>query len=171
MMAITDIDMVAFGNAKVISRDPPTFQCQHEEKECYGNMVELCAIQRFPKRYWDFVVCEEKQLDFSEDGIVACACEGDIEPAEILECMESGEGARLHLEAADRTPDHTYVPYVLVDGKELDDPSNLVKMVCEAFEGKKPKSCAKYMNLIICFKKSQKTRMRLDDKSNSSISP
>ena len=148
MMAITDLELVPYGNARVITRDPPTFSCQHGEKECFGNMVELCAIKHFPDRWWNFVVCEEKNPDFSDDGIAVCASEADIDAAEIIECSQSEEGPRLHLEAADKTPKHEYVPWVVVNGKVMSEQDDFLQMVCDAYEGKKPASCSKQSNEV-----------------------
>lgn len=36
---------------------------------------------------------------------------------------------------------HTYVPWVLVDGKLLDNTNLLLKTICAAYTGPKPSSC------------------------------
>ena len=144
MMAITDLELVPYGNAYVITRDPPTFKCQHGDKECYGNWVELCAQKHFTEQWWQFIVCEEASPDFSDDGIKKCAEEANIDASVILECAKGTEGPLLHLEAADKTPaDHKYVPWVVVDGKVMGESDDFITMVCDAYTGEKPASCKK----------------------------
>lgn len=141
MMAITNLHMEAFGNGYVKTRDPPTFWCQHGEEECYGNMVELCAVHHNPDTYWKFIMCQELAGKFDDDQVKKCAAEGGLDYDEIVECAKGTEGPQLHLEAADLTPpEHTYVPWVTVNGV-LQNGKRLLDMVCEAYEGEKPDSC------------------------------
>ena len=141
MMAITDLELVPYGNAHVITRDPPTFQCQHGDKECYGNWVELCVQKHFYEQSWNYILCQEDSVDFSDEGIKKCATEAGIDGDVILECAKGTEGPKLHLEAADKTPDHKWVPWVVVDGKLMGEEDNFLKMVCDAYQGEKPASC------------------------------
>lgn len=41
------------------------------------------------------------------------------------------------------TPDHDYVPWVLVDGTLLEYTNLLLPAICMAYEGPKPPSCTK----------------------------
>ena len=118
-MAITDIELVPYGNAQVITRYPPSFKCQHGEDECYGNIVELCAIKNNPEKWWKFIRCEETILVFTDDDIRKCAKQDNIDAEEIVTCAKSTEGPLRYLEAADKTPKHDYVPWVVVDGKVM----------------------------------------------------
>lgn len=141
LMEIVTIDMVAFGNGKVITRDPPTFWCQHGEKECYGNMVELCAVEHFVDSYWEFIMCQELAGTFGDEQVQSCAEKTGLDASVLLDCAKGTEGPLLHLAAADRTPpEHTYVPWVTVNGV-LKNGKTLIQMVCEAYEGEKPESC------------------------------
>ena len=138
---ITDMEFIPYGNAKIITRDPPTFECQHGEEECYGNMVELCAIKHNPDNWWDFILCEEGDPDFSDEGIRKCAKVGYVDGEEILTCSHGTEGPLLHLEAGDNTPEHKYVPWLLVDGKLMGSGDSLKRMICDAYTGEKPAAC------------------------------
>ena len=150
LMAITDLEIVPYGNAHVLTRDPPTFQCQHGDKECYGNWVELCAQKHFPEAlWWKFIVCEEASPDFSEEGIRKCAQEATIDAGVILECANGKEGPLLHLEAADKTPaDHKWVPWIVVDGKALGEEDEFIDSICKAYTGEKPASCKKAVSKV-----------------------
>ena len=148
MMAITDLELVPYGNAHVLTRDPPTFKCQHGDKECYGNWVELCAQKYNPENWWNYILCEEHSTDFSDEGIKKCAESAGINAEEILTCAHGTEGPLLHLEAADKTPaDHKWVPWVVVDGKVMGEEDEFLQMVCDAYKGEKPASCKKSSNV------------------------
>ena len=147
MAAITDLELVPYGNARVITRDPPTFQCQHGDEECYGNWVELCAQKHFPEQAWDFIVCQEDTTDFSDEGIKKCSSAAGIDADVVLECAKGSEGPLLHLEAADKTPTHKYVPWVVVDGKVMGEEDDFLKMVCDAYQGEKPASCKQFQEV------------------------
>ena len=142
MMAITDIELVPYGNAQVITRDPPTFKCQHGDGECYGNIIELFAIKHNPEKWWKFIVCEETSEQFSDEGVKKCAEQAGINAEEILKCAKGTEGPLLHLEAADKTPaDHKYVPWVIINGEVMYEGEDFTKRVCDAYKGEKPTSC------------------------------
>ena len=126
-MAITDLDLVPYGNAHVLTRDPPTFRCQHGDEECYGNWVELCAQKYNPANWWNFILCEEASEQFDDEGVKKCAEQAGINAEEILTCAHGTEGPLLHLEAADKTPaDHKWVPWVVVDGVHDEYVENLI---------------------------------------------
>ena len=143
-MRIMDLDIVAYGNAKVITRDPPTFECQHSEHECYDNMVQLCAMEHFKENYWDFIMDIEKAFNYSDEFVKKIAQETGLDGDVILECSHGTEGPLLHLKAADKTPEHQYVPWIVVTGKHIEwnkVQSTFVKEVCDAYQGEKPKRC------------------------------
>ena len=143
-MAIVDIDFVPYGNAQIITKDPPTFECQHGEEECYANMVELCALAEDRIKAWNFIYCEEKRLDFTEEGIAQCAETSYMDPVPIWECVQDGRGAQLHYEAALKTPEHSYVPWLVVEGEHIDlNKTTFKKVVCDAYKGEKPAACNK----------------------------
>ena len=144
LMAITDLDLVPYGNAHVLTRDPPTFKCQHGDEECYGNWVELCAQKYNPANWWNFILCEEASEQFDDQGVKKCAEQAGINAEEVLTCAHGTEGPLLHLEAADKTPaDHKWVPWVVVDGKVMGEEDEFIDMVCNAYKGEKPASCKK----------------------------
>ncbi|KAK8799652.1 hypothetical protein WA158_006200 [Blastocystis sp. Blastoise] len=149
LAAIADIKLYPFGNGKIVTRDPPTFQCQHGEKECYGNMVENCAIAHNPDNWWNFILCEESVVDFSDDAIKQCATKANIDAEAILTCIKSTEGPLLHLAAADATPaDHEWVPWLIINGEVVDDIDNLKTFICNAYKGEKPSACLESLNNV-----------------------
>ena len=144
MMAITDLKLVPYGNAHVLTRDPPTFQCQHGEKECYGNFVQLCAMEHNKENYWDFLIAIDEAADYSDESVKKVAGETGLDGAAILECAKGTEGPLLHLKAADKTPNHEYVPWLVINGKHIEHEkiqTTFVKEICDAYKGDKPAIC------------------------------
>lgn len=141
VMEISDFEILPYGKAHIISRDPPTFECQHGDKECYGNKVELCSLAYYPTKGLNMMNCMQKVRMFDDETINACAKEEGVEGAPIIECANGVEGNNLMLYAGDVTPKLTRVPSVLVNGKLYPDGENILKYVCDAYEGEKPESC------------------------------
>lgn len=153
LFSITDISLVAYGNARVITRDPPTFECQHGEKECYGNMVELCAMEHYPNNFFLFVDCLEMKFVFDDESVMTCAAKYGLRGEDILKCSKGTEGPQLHLVAADKTPKHQYVPWIVINGEHVDADENIVSVICEVYTGPKPSICVgdKRMNVDIFY--------------------
>lgn len=141
IMDIINLEIVPYGKAHIISRDPPTFTCQHGEKECYGNKVELCTLDKFPDHGLAMMNCMQKYYNFNDETIQQCGAQEGIDYESIIKCANSEEGSQLMLRAGDITPTLTYVPSVMVDGKLFTDSENVIKHICDAYTGVKPASC------------------------------
>ncbi|CAL8465514.1 g5050 [Coccomyxa elongata] len=60
----------------------------------------------------------------------------------LRECAFGGQGKELEKAAEAATPEHPYVPWVLVDGVPLGaDCGNLATYICTAYKGEKPEAC------------------------------
>ena len=141
IMDIINLEIVPYGKAHIVSRDPPTFICQHGEQECYGNKVELCTIAQNSERALSVMNCLQKTRNFGDENIKKCALPEEIDPEAVIECAKGDEGNKLMLRAGDITPTLSYVPSVMVDGKLFTDPENVIKHICDAYTGEKPASC------------------------------
>ena len=139
---IVNLEMIAFGDSVIVSRDPPEIECHRDEKECYGNMIDLCAIEQFPEHAYEFIACEESRMDYSEDGITECGLPAQVDPEMLWICARSEEGLLLHLKAGDRTPQDVPIPYVKINGEPVDlSQTTFKKAVCTAYAGERPKAC------------------------------
>ena len=151
MMEITDLEILPYGKAHIVSRDPPTFECQHGEKECYGNKVELCSLAYYPKNGLSMMNCMQKDRNFQDDGVSKCAEKEGVDAAPIIKCAKGDEGNNLMLYAGDITPKLSYVPSIIVDGQLFTDVENIVQHICDAYTGEKPASCKNMWFKHRCF--------------------
>lgn len=155
---IFNLTLVPYGNAEETKRgDKWVFQCQHGPNECLGNLIETCAISLLKNISvsFPFVHCFEVTIERSGDPkSVAehCAKSSGIDYAPIEACVNGPQGNELEHEMAQKTdalePQHEYVPWVTINGKHTEKiqkeaENNLLKLVCEYYEGPKPPACEK----------------------------
>mmetsp|Transcript_58518 Transcript_58518/g.125754 ORF Transcript_58518/g.125754 Transcript_58518/m.125754 type:complete len:193 (+) Transcript_58518:184-762(+) len=135
-------------NTCVKSTSPPadcfgTIVAQHGDEEKHVNIIEACAIKHYPKWtiYWPFVQCAEANYESGEQSLGACATKTGLDFAALDSCAAGAEGAEAALVQAKATPDHPGVPYILVNGQPLDNPTQLLRSVCAAYTGEAPHGC------------------------------
>lgn len=122
--------------------------CQHGQRECDFNTWLTCAreVHKKAELYMPFVTCVEAQYDrvwrSVQNVVTACASSAGLDIDQMATCFDGQSGARALAGNAAATPPHAGVPYVLVDGKPLDDESTLLEAVCKAYQGPKPAACA-----------------------------
>lgn len=122
---VVEIEFVPYGNANEY-QDPITgqyyFECQHGESECYGNLMETCALNKLEKRKaFTFMICLENNIKLygkNWDRVLGICLDGDQEAqTAIKNCMKSDEGNKYQHEMAQKTGPHRYVPWILVDDR------------------------------------------------------
>merc|ERR1711972_1156749 len=108
------------------------------------NVIEACAIKLNPdwKPYWPFFQCMETNYDTAAAAALDCAKTSGLDYSTIATCAAGEEGQSVEASMARATPDHPGVPYILVNGQPLDDPSTLLKAVCDACDGAQPAGCS-----------------------------
>jgi len=160
-----DLELVPFGNAKVISRrnlaegyqfwhpdaPDPTVVCQHWEPECLGNEIQSCAIDLFGTTdAAGLVVCmagKHSRGHGIEMSAYDCLQELGIDPAKVKQCLGSRRSTRLTLThgkwSTRRSLKRKYVPWVMINGRhaELDDEHDLVRPLCAVLREPKPALC------------------------------
>lgn len=150
IMEITNLEIVPYGKAHIVSRNPPKFTCQHGEKECYGNKVELCGLGCFPEHGLNLMNCMQSVRNFDDSTVESCAEKEGVDAKLILKCAKGEEGDKLMLHAGDITPTLSYVPSVMVNGEVFTDPENVIRHICDAYQGEKPKTCTSW-KLFRCY--------------------
>jgi len=131
------------------------FTCQHGETECYGNTVEVCALNKLPyEEGLNYIICMEKGIqNFNND--MKKALESCIEDAElkqnILTCAENEEGNELQHQVALDTPNHDYVPWITYNGEHNEKDENrlmddMIGFLCDLEVNKNKDVCINYVN-------------------------
>lgn len=120
--------------------------CQHGTAECEADTVEACAIDAHPDfvDYMPFVDCLENP--FSATKGQACAEKlGWADWDDIHTCATGAAGQALDAANAAKTvafgTSRLGTPWVVVNGKALEDPTTLTRAVCTAYAGAKPAGC------------------------------
>ena len=151
LMEITDLEIVPYGKAHIVSENPPTFRCQHGERECYGNKVELCGLAHFPEEGLNMMNCMQAEYNFEDETVTRCAKKSNVDGDVILACAKGDEGNELMLRAGKITPTLSYVPSIMVNGKLHTDPERIINYVCDAYTGEKPAVCKKSSRCKWCY--------------------
>eukprot|EP00271_Cylindrocystis_brebissonii_P011811 TRINITY_DN29770_c0_g1_i1.p1 TRINITY_DN29770_c0_g1~~TRINITY_DN29770_c0_g1_i1.p1 ORF type:complete len:280 (+),score=63.59 TRINITY_DN29770_c0_g1_i1:53-892(+) len=140
LFEIVDLKIIPYGNAKIAPDD--SIVCQHGPPECVGNLIESCAIALYPDvtEWFPFIRCLASAGLALEDKAEACAEKAAIPFKPLEECYTSSLGDKLVRENGAYTdslePAHSYVPWLVVDGKPaFDDYDQVAALVCEAYQG------------------------------------
>eukprot|EP00928_Gymnodinium_smaydae_P077742 TRINITY_DN6118_c0_g1_i2.p1 TRINITY_DN6118_c0_g1~~TRINITY_DN6118_c0_g1_i2.p1 ORF type:complete len:289 (+),score=70.22 TRINITY_DN6118_c0_g1_i2:79-945(+) len=122
--------------------------CQHGADECFANMIQACAIKKAEQsKYMDLVFCMADHAEYSpEKSSFECMERNGIDRQEVAACVRGPEGdAQMALLAqqTNAVEGRQGTPWVLVDGKHLDDPRTLMKVVCTQ-SNSQSSACAPY---------------------------
>mmetsp|Transcript_10060 Transcript_10060/g.15239 ORF Transcript_10060/g.15239 Transcript_10060/m.15239 type:complete len:170 (+) Transcript_10060:236-745(+) len=153
MVAIIDLKLVAYGNTQQ-NRDG-SFTCQHGAGECETDAMELCTQYKLSG---DISSISSGDTSLAAWPFILCMEEADGSPAMGQSCYEKNMNATalpwstisacvadeyeaVQTAAMKATPNHEYVPWVLVDGELLENTNMLEKAICDAYTGVPPASC------------------------------
>lgn len=154
ILTTSDDEEACFGSGKAVY--------QHGEKEGQIDIYESCILQDVGlDAAVEFTYCAEgpnmddESLD-AQQLMETCAPEG-VDASKVHECFET-RGTEIEIANSKKTPEHPGVPYVLVDGKPVDDPFATHQVICNSLakKGVQPKSCsgmAYYLRKIKTYKK------------------
>ena len=141
---LVDIEFIPYGNAHEVYNSTTKkydFTCQHGELECYGNLVETCAIQILGKvQSYSTILCIESNIakynkDFDRT-LEFCLSSDQTSLQEIKECVKSDLGNYYEHQMAQKTDvNHMWVPWVVVNGYHDENEENeiiesLIDFVC-----------------------------------------
>lgn len=149
------LNVVPFGNAR-LDASRQAVQCQHGPGECDANAWEQCAVEHVPAPvYVEFLECLERRLPmgfaadvFPEELFLSCAVAVDGMDAHALKKCHDNPMLRWQLQEkyAKATPEHDYVPWIVVNGKKMEEETeNLLDVVCKEYTnagGMAPPACS-----------------------------
>lgn len=157
---IVNFEFVPYGNAQEQPYGSSWyFTCQHGPNECYGNLVETCAIHHYPdpKQHIPFLSCLEQYGPSTYGSYCASVVKINYEP--IQTCANGDEGKQLEHQMALKTeqlsPPHQYVPWLTLNGQHTNEIQNglssaMLETVCNAYTGTKPDGCTRKVD--VCYK-------------------
>ncbi|XP_063370855.1 GILT-like protein 2 [Cydia amplana] len=144
-----DLKLYPYGNANRKEVDGKTvIVCQHGEKECYGNKLHACAIDKLKdiRATSPYISCMMNGTwggDGSTDmDATKCGDLMNIDSKPIKECAKGKKGEELleyYGKETDKITKHG-VPHVLLNGEKFDMYDNLKKKICEALKNP-PSQC------------------------------
>nr|XP_034833184.1 GILT-like protein 1 [Maniola hyperantus] len=142
-----------YGNARTIHESGVIkFECQHGPPECYGNKLHACAIDHLNNitEAVVFNACMMGGEDGGSNDAAAdrCAAEVGIDTTPIKACAKGDRGTELleYYGEESKKANFSYVPYILINGKE-NDGSNLMRDICAEF-AVAPPPCVEYTGLL-----------------------
>ncbi|XP_026732252.1 gamma-interferon-inducible lysosomal thiol reductase-like [Trichoplusia ni] len=152
-----DVHLIPYGHAKTNAvHDTYKFDCQHGQPECFGNLIQACAIDVLndTTRAVNFNTCLMRSFYRSTDYqyLVSvfywCGYIEKVNVRKMKKCLNSKRGPILLKEYGDETTalQLSYVPYVLINGSEdYQDQasSDLIGTVCRML---RPQPAACYRN-------------------------
>lgn len=153
MVAIIDLQLVPYGNTK--QNDDGTFTCQHGDGECATDVYHGCVEYKLSGNVdsiesgdtalaaWPFILCMEQA---EGDPTQAETCyESNMNVTDVpwstISSCSSDESDLVQTTAMKSTVPHDYVPWVTIDGVQLEHTRLLQQAICDAYTGTKPESC------------------------------
>lgn len=122
--------------------------CQHGTDECFGNLIQACAIKKVPQdQYMELVFCMASKPNWGiEKSSYECLLNAKIDPKPIKECATSPEGNKMMAEFGKLTgavQGRQGTPWVMIDGVNLANVTNLLGAACGKL-GNGPEACAPF---------------------------
>jgi interferon gamma-inducible protein 30 len=140
---IVDLQIVPFGNSKLLL-EKQKVECQHGEGECDANSWEQCAVQAYdPPTYLTLIGCLETSLPmgthnepYDDEFFHDCADLAFMDFDDLKGCHDNPLLKwQLQQQFAKRTPEHDHVPWVLINGKYMDEEKyDLMEEVCKEYQ-------------------------------------
>lgn len=97
-----------------------TFTCQHGQRECDGNQLMCCGIERLrePRRYLPYIRClQGKDVEDTAE----CNRAARLSQRQMLTCAKGRQGRVLHHQMGQETkrlsPPLHFVPWVIIEGR------------------------------------------------------
>ncbi|XP_034469051.1 LOW QUALITY PROTEIN: gamma-interferon-inducible lysosomal thiol reductase [Hippoglossus hippoglossus] len=146
---IMTLTLVPYGNAvEKPDGQKYTFECQHGEQECLGNMIEACLMNKTNASR--IIFCMESSSDVIKSAQSCGIHDPDLSWDDVMSCVKGDVGNQLMHQNAMMTkalnPPHKYVPWITINGEHTEDlqdkaMNSLFTLVCSMYKGPKPAVC------------------------------
>ncbi|KAL5719367.1 ribonuclease T2 [Ranunculus cassubicifolius] len=168
LISIIDLHLVPYGNAILGGPDKKTIICQHGAEECFLNTVEGCAIHVSDdvNKHFAFIHCMEEFMMTRKvtTGWEFCFEETGLDPKPVKDCYNGPRGYEVQMgyakETGNLTPHLWYVPWVVVDGKQIKDYVNFMVYVCNAYKGTPVPQACKTLPLQFTAEKDENNKVQ-----------
>ncbi|XP_064477188.1 gamma-interferon-inducible lysosomal thiol reductase-like [Ornithodoros turicata] len=106
LSSIIELDLVPYGKASrtLLPNGWSAFECQHGEQECYGNLLQSCAIHFYPdpKRHLPFIACMFNSRS-PNSAYLPCRRSAGFEDDVLDQCNRGKQGNDLQVQYAKQT--------------------------------------------------------------------
>ncbi|MCC6521666.1 MAG: thioredoxin domain-containing protein [Polyangiaceae bacterium] len=119
----------------------------HGPKEVKGDMVQVCAQKYAPTKWFQMVLCQNKNMREVDTNWEACATEGGLPVDKLRACLDGEEGKSLLAESFGRSKARgaSGSPTIYVGGQKYSGGrrgNDFFRAICNAYTGDKPAACA-----------------------------
>jgi predicted DsbA family dithiol-disulfide isomerase len=119
----------------------------HGPNEVKGDLLQVCAEKYAPAKSFDFILCQNANSKEVATNAEACAKQLGLPADRILACADGSEGKDLLAASFKRSSDKGArgSPTIFIGGAKYEGgrkPTDLMKGICNAANGKKPAGCA-----------------------------
>ncbi len=145
-----ELSVIPFGKASwhATTSGDFSFQCQHGQRECEGNQLMCCGIERLrePRLYLPYIRCVQgREVDDTAD----CNRAARLSHRQMITCAKGRQGRILHQRMGVATellsPRLHYIPWVMIEGvRTTKSLRGLKEQLCLALKekGVEPSPCA-----------------------------
>jgi len=144
--SLLDVRMWPYGKASSESTsDGFSFQCQHGQPECEGNIYHACVGEKVEDqdRMLEMIKCMINDNFQPEESARKCASHQSLDFSSIQTCATGREGEELHYKAGLKTealsPRVTFIPTIELDGSQHSQKEilkNFHQEVCRVYSEK-----------------------------------
>jgi interferon gamma-inducible protein 30 len=110
--------------------------CQHGTDECFGNLIQACAITDEPaEKHMELAFCMASVPNWGiEKSSYECMQKLKIDTQKNRNCVKSARGNKILTDMGKETkkvPGRLGTPWVMINGQNLKNPGDLLRSICD----------------------------------------
>jgi predicted DsbA family dithiol-disulfide isomerase len=124
------------------------FKSLHGDNEVQGDIAQLCALKHSPAKYFDMVVCMNKDARQIPNNWESCAGSSGVDTGSVKSCLTGAEGKQLLTESFDRAnkAGARGSPTIKINGKPYSggrSQNAFMRSICNEYDpAKRPQACS-----------------------------